>query len=320
MRHSILFLTLAILLVTCMYANETDLIPKEVLKVPYSDFNKFRAESFFVDGDSVYFCDFNNQVVDEYSISKAVFLNKFSNIFPGYSSTPIFVVKDDNIFTFTSPSLYVYNKNSRLFRKVKYVSESKRFLIDALDASNMFIVDNKVELFSRSGKSKFKVWDNGSIIDPINLKKENGYKINDLLSFTWSYKDKVEIELYDKSKKDVNIIEIPLVGEIYYLGAKNDILYFSRRERKYSNINEVRDTVILYSLLERKIVKTIEVPQIYYLPLRRNFVLSNGILYFLMSAEDGLYLFKFEETRQKNYINPFDKFKYKIDPPIKIEK
>ncbi len=289
------------------------LYPKELVKIPYSHFEKCGIDYFYVDGDSLYIMDYYNEQIKEFSISKGIASNTYKNVIGSYSRDPHFVVAGDEILIMADPVFYVYNKKTKNYVREMYRTKDMKVRL----SSNSTLFDNNKLYFTMYGGHRiYKIWDNGKITDPIDLNQEYGYPINDKQTFIadQTKRDYLELTIINKWKN--SIYRIPKTGGTRYLGIINDLIIFV--ERKRPNMDEFWDEIVCFSLKEKKVTKRLRVPQIYFAPLKNNFVVNNEKLYYLMSAKDGLHLFELAFTPPSDGKDPFEKFNYTIDPPKRI--
>lgn len=289
------------------------LYPKELVKIPYSHFEKCGIDYFYVDGDSLYIMDYYNEQIKEFSISKGIESNTYKNVIGAYSRDPHFVVAGDEILIMADPVFYVYNKKTKNYVREMY---RKKDMKVRLSSNSTLFYNNKLYFTMYGGHRIYKIWDNGKITNPIDLNQEYGYPINDRQTFTIDQTKSGYLELKFITENRENIYIIPRNQATNYLGIINGLIVYS--ERVIPNMDEFWDEIVCFSIKEKKVTKRIRVPQIYFAPLKNNFVVSNGKLFYLMSAKDGLYLFELAFTPSSDEKDPFEKFNYKVDPPKRI--
>lgn len=288
------------------------LYPKELVKIPYSHFEKCGIDYFYVDGDSLYIMDYYNVQIKEFSMSKENLIDTYKNVMPGFGRDPMFVAKGDTILVSADPVLSIYNKKSKKYQENYYNPKTMKVKIKSIFD---YFSNGKYYLYSNAGKNCYKLWDNGKIVKPDDVNLEYGLPIDSNSSFTYSNANST-ITIYEGNKEKT----YPLMktGALKLVGVVGEFIVFTERKREKIGADEFWDEVFCFSLTERKVTKRIKVPQIFYAPLKNNFVVSNEKLYYLMSAKDGLYLFELAFTPPSDEKNPFEKFKYKIDPPKRI--
>jgi len=172
-----------------------------------------------------------------------------------------------------------------------------------------------LSVYYGAGRERYTLWNNGAAISPMDLKKEYGHPLDGKLYFTYSTRKEknLEISIFEENQKNSKTKNMFFHGELDYLGTFNDILYFRKRYQANSN-EDYYDEILGYSINEMKMVNSLLLPQIYFAPTRNTCIVSEGKLYYLLSAKDGLYLFEIKTQGENTRDNPFNKFDYKGNP------